>query len=1565
MTAFLSRLRIAGFKSFAEPVSLDILPGLTGIVGPNGCGKSNVVEALRWAMGETSARSLRGGEMDDVIFAGTTARASRNLAEVTITLDGALPAPFEAEPELQVTRRIERGAGSTFRINGREHRARDVQTLYADLASGARSSGMVSQGRVSTLVNARPEERRQVIEEAAGITGLHARRHEAELKLRAAEANLARTEDLRTQLDAAQEAMRKQARQAARYRTISGLIRSAEAEHLAVKLAAARAQEAAAEAGCTTAAQAAADAAEEAATSAAALAEAEAALPVPREAAAQAARSLERRRVEAERLAEEADRAAREAAAAEARLLELQADLDAAVHAQADAAASVERLTEESARLAEVLERLPGLIEAAHGTCSEHATLADDAQKTLYDATQAAQAASLATAKAQSAQAQALSRADALRDQHAAAGLDHAEGQRHLVSPDRLAEAAHAVVKAEADLADARATLEQAEASRAASAARHAETRAQAERAAMLRRDAEQAWREADARVRRLGQSRTASRSALETLLQQRPAEDHLARLRASAASAAVALEACETGLQARERETSVVQEKEAAAVRREADLRAAHDRASAVLAQASARVERLRAEYAAAHAAFAEATRTIPAADALNQAAQGLQRATEAQAACEAASVAHQAGSQHAAESLARHDRASAQASAEVARLRAEVAGLSDAIGPATIAHPHEIDPATIGLAGPSFAKSSEIDPSTIGLPGPSANGTAPAEDGAGPATATTPAATAGLLDALRVPDGLDAAVGVAIGDAAGATLHPAEYRFWRDLPVLPAPELPSGCVALATLVQAPPALARLLGYVALLPDGAAGDAIQPALAPGVLAVSREGGSWRWDGHVTRPGAPNAATSRLRQQRRLGAALSALAEVEQAARDQEAYRHAAYSEADEAAALLSSTRQARAAAEAALRQAQATQDEILRVAAQAEAQCEALRVIVLRLRAELDEAEREAGLAGEAARGLDDPAQAEATRVELASRAIASLAAVRRARDDREAARATLSAAQAAAQGAAIDTADIEARIAAAAPALANLDAEHDAAAARLAEAGTSLASQPDPTALAEVSSAAELQEAADRDAEARARTRRLACEAALDAARAAESHLRTAERDASSRLSTLTTLLARTGAEFGHAEADLADAQAALANLPDQAALAQAAQSARQRAEATTASLHHQHAHLAGLQASQERAGVAAETAFADLAAWKARHRDAKSRAASLAERRTVARQAWCAASGSPGGLAARAEQSAAALADAEAANRTADAELHTAEQRLRALAVAQRDADQRLSACREGLVRTEAARHAARAGVQAVLARAAERLGDGWTLPDANDTSDAAEERARRRFERLTRERDEMGPVNLRAELELAELDERLTTLDRDRDELGTAVAKLRGAIGHLNREGRERLQAVFTQVDAHFRTLFTRMMGGGRAHLALTGSDDPLLAGLEIYAEPPGKKLSSLALLSGGEQALTALSLIFAVFRCTPAPISVLDEVDAPLDDANVERFCTLLDDVVRDTGTRFLVVTHHQLTMSRMDRLFGVTMQERGVSRLLSVDLRRAVAMVEPALQAAE
>ena len=208
----------------------------------------------------------------------------------------------------------------------------------------------------------------------------------------------------------------------------------------------------------------------------------------------------------------------------------------------------------------------------------------------------------------------------------------------------------------------------------------------------------------------------------------------------------------------------------------------------------------------------------------------------------------------------------------------------------------------------------------------------------------------------------------------------------------------------------------------------------------------------------------------------------------------------------------------------------------------------------------------------------------------------------------------------------------------------------------------------------------------------------------------------------------------------------------------------------------------------------------------------------------------------------------------------------------------------------------------------------------------------------------------LERWTAERERIGPVNLVADQELAELEGAREQAVVERDELGQAIARLRGSIGSLNREGRLRLLAAFEQVDGHFRRLFTTLFDGGQAHLELVESDDPLEAGLEIMAQPPGKRLSSLTLLSGGEQALTAVALIFALFLTNPAPICVLDEVDAPLDDANVERFCDLLDAMSRETDTRYLIVTHNAVTMSRMHRLYGVTMIERGVSRLVSVDL---------------
>jgi chromosome segregation protein len=225
-----------------------------------------------------------------------------------------------------------------------------------------------------------------------------------------------------------------------------------------------------------------------------------------------------------------------------------------------------------------------------------------------------------------------------------------------------------------------------------------------------------------------------------------------------------------------------------------------------------------------------------------------------------------------------------------------------------------------------------------------------------------------------------------------------------------------------------------------------------------------------------------------------------------------------------------------------------------------------------------------------------------------------------------------------------------------------------------------------------------------------------------------------------------------------------------------------------------------------------------------------------------------------------------------------------------------------------------------------------------------------PDAPVPSPEAVET---RLQRLKAERERLGGVNLRAEEEAQELETRLDTMQTERLDLEEAIKRLRQGIQSLNQEGRERLMAAFKVVDEHFRSLFQHLFGGGTAELALIGSDDPLEAGLEITARPPGKRPQTMTLLSGGEQALTALSLIFAVFLTNPSPICVLDEVDAPLDDANVERFCDLLDSMRKRTDTRFLVVTHNPITMARMDRLYGVTMAERGVSQVVSVDLEAA------------
>jgi chromosome segregation protein len=1151
-----SRLRIAGFKSFAEPVTVEILPGLTGIVGPNGCGKSNVVEALRWAMGENSARTMRGSEMDDVIFAGTAARPARNIAEVTLRLEeteGAVPPPFHEQPELEVSRRIERGNGSAYRVNGREIRARDVQTLFADLASGARSSAMVSQGRVAAIVGARPEDRRSVLEEAAGITGLHARRHEAELKLRAAEANLGRAEDLLGQLDSQLAALKRQARQASRYRNISGAVRQAESELLAIQRARVETARAAAQAALHDAGLAVA-AATEAATGATTLAtECAAGLPALRETEAAARTALERHRLAQEQIAAEEARALAALAEAERRLSVLSDDLAHAERACRDAEAAATRLDAEAATLATLDDAHPPALAAAEAACAEAADAVHAAETAANHATDAAAQAAAASQAALQARQAAEQRARRTGDLAAQTEREHAQLLPQAVDAAALAQADAAQQTAEAALVQARAELDRAE---------HA-------------------------------------RAAAQTTL-------------------------------------AAARERQAAAASTRAGL-------------------------------------------------------------------------------------------AAEARALAEVLAVKD---------------------------NEQWPP---------------------------------MVDALGVPPGLEAALGAALGEELSSAADRDAARHWRQLPPIdPTPALPAGATSLAALVDGPPALGRALSQIGLVADDAAGDAAQPALAPGQMLVSRAGAVWRWDGYTIRAGTQTAAAIRLQQRNRLR-----------------------------------------------------------------------------ELRAALTGAER-------------DAAEAEAARAEAAQTEAAAVQHEQRAR-------------------------------------------------------------------------------AARRDAEQ-----------AFDALRADNARLRAQADRVATRLAALADQLARQQEERAEADAALAAAQQAAAALPDLPALRATVDATRLTLAAARTGDATARAAADGLRREHAARTARREALVRERTDWTQRATGATARAADLARRCAEAAAELAGLRDAPAHIAERRHVALDALEAAEAAHRHAGDALQAATATAAAADRAARAAEQALAAAREDAVRAEGAVTQADHDWGTVAERIVERLGADPALPDPPaDLSPETEDKARRRLERLLREREEMGPVNLRADVEAEAVEAQMAAIVAERDELTTAIAKLRGSIGHLNREGRERLSAVFQEVDRAFQALFTRVFGGGKAHLALVGSDDPLIAGLEIYAQPPGKKLATLSLLSGGEQALTALSLIFAVFRCNPAPVCVLDEVDAPLDDANVERFCTLLEDLVRESATRFLVVTHHPLTMARMDRLYGVTMQERGVSRLLSVDLQTAAGIVDPPRMAAE
>lgn len=1152
-----TKLRLSGFKSFVDATELLIEPGMTGVVGPNGCGKSNLIEALRWVMGETSARQMRGGEMDDVIFGGTSNRPARNLAEVGVTLDNSrrtAPPQYELD-DLEVIRRIERGQGSAYRINGKDIRARDVQLLFADAATGARSSGLVSQGRVGALINAKPSERRSLLEEAAGISGLYSRRHEAELRLKNAEGNLARLDDVLATLDEQLKSLQRQARQAVRYRTISEQIKAIEAQLLYLQWLEALATIDAARAAMKDGDLRVEEATELAALAATRQAETAAGLPELRRRDAEIQGAFQRLLVEREQLDSE-----------EGRLAETRRDLEARLN------------------------------QAASDLQKEHARAAD----------------------AEGAVARLAAEEEAIRA--AADGEDEARDDA-----DQAVEAAAVGVAAvEKDLSR---LMEEVAA-------------ADAERASALRRLAE-----AENRRDRLK----------ERLLQVE-------------------------GLKAQAEQEGVDR----------ADLTAAEMDLESAL------------EYLEESRAEAE---------------EWDKKRVQALAARESARDAFQA------------------ASTARSRLKAEAEALGNVL---------------------AQGKAGDHPP---------------------------------VLDAISAAAGYEPALAAALGDDLNASLDAAAPLHWLPLPPLDhAAPLPAGVEPLARFVTAPHALARRLSQVGVVASAADADRLRPELAAGQRLVTRDGDLIRWDGYTARAGAPSPMALRLAQRNRLR-----------------------------------------------------------------------------ELEARLEDAEL----------GVDE-AQG---RVEDATQAV---------------------------------------------------------------EEATE-------------------NERAAKDAVRRAET---------ETAKARDQHGKLAQRFAAheSRLAGLVEQAEAARGDLEEAEGDLMMARETVAAFPA------SADEGRERVNALRADLAERRSGLVEARSALDRIVREAgerkrrlDAIAGDMESWRRRADSARGHVEELAERREAVMAELERLAQAPDSFARRRAELLDRIDAAEDERKRSNDALAAAEATLAEADRTMRAAEAALANAREDRIRREAALSAADQQCRAVAGRIGERL--DMTPEQLREIAGVVEterpdlDDLQRKLDRLSRERDAMGPVNLRAEQEVVELEERLATMRAEKDDLVQAIAKLRGAIAELNKEGRERLLASFQQVDQHFRDLFVRLFGGGRAHLALTESADPLEAGLEIMASPPGKRLQQLSLLSGGEQALTALALIFAVFLINPAPICVLDEVDAPLDDANVDRFCALVERIAGTTGTRFLIVTHHRMTMARMDRLYGVTMAERGVSQLVSVDLAQAELIRENAVLA--
>lgn len=1152
------RLSLSGFKSFVDKTELEITPGLTGIVGPNGCGKSNLVEALRWAMGESSARRMRGGDMDDVIFNGTSGRPARNFAEVVLYLNNGMhtaPEPYTAFDQIEISRRIERENGSTYRINGKIARARDVQLLLADTMTGANSPALVSQGKLTQIITAKPFDRRMILEESAGITGLHARRHEAELRLQAADNNLARLQDGIGGLETQLAALKRQSRQAEKYRTLTDEIKNLE----------------------------------------------------------QTIAAMEWMKLVRQKQINERDITEIESSVADSLLTVTQLtktyetqslELPALRVAAAEAAARYQSVTVELGQIDNQVAQLEAAI--------------NESNSSLAHADQ-----------------------DIAHEKH----LIH-EGQALLASLD-----------SEYQTLDAETTQEQGRLP--ALEQRRDEITAQL---AQLEQELQQQT-----------QTLFETQSRRQTLAAQ-IAQDkgRLTENRTRADEARRRLQDLMAG-----NTTGSTQNVESAIAKGESDLAKLQQQAADKTQAAMAAEEKL-----------ATARTTL------------------------------------------------AHAREELAKLQAEKKPLEDFLA------------ADLSASHP-------------------------------------------VLDDIKAEAGFELALAKALGDTLFASTDDQANMVWRGQQTMTPPAFPAGVAPMDEKVKAPAALNSALGFIGYVHSREAGHAVADQLTAGQTLVSLDGYLWRWDGLFIKPTTKDRQAIILEQKNRL-------AEITQKLPDRERDVAAAQNNFDTAQDQFNTARAGQTAHEQEMRAAQATLNH-----ARASYQ-----------------------------KQLKDYQDQTAEQTRLSE--------------------------------------------------LLNiLDTDNATRAGALASAESNLALLPDPIQSGLVEKVALLR----------------------DQTTATQTDLRDASLSVDRYLQ------------------DDARRRARLRGIADERIATQ-----------NRAARSHEH-----------------------LIALENRHNAALEKLNALQEK--------------PATLATLRQDLLSRQSQAQQAKTVTDDQLQAAENDVNATARALREAEGVLSNAKE-----------TRAGLMAHLSSNAERLAIveqeiathfGQTAQDLTlsaglsfDMADAdltEVESKRQRKEKLIRDRDAIGPVNLRADVEAQEIQAKLGLILSERDDLMAAIDELRKGIATINDEAKERLVQAFETINTNFKDLFTRLFGGGQAYLKLIETDgDPLASGLEIYAQPPGKTLQSISLLSGGEQSLTAAALIFAMFLTNPSPICVLDEIDAPLDDANVDRICALLRHITDTCQTRFLVVTHHRLTMAKMDRLYGVTMAEKGVSQLVSVDLSQQLDLLEAA-----